>query len=107
MKKWLSIVGIGDDGLSGLSANALEVINQSEFIFGGKRHLALLPDSKVKKITWGSPLTASIELIKSKRNNRVTVLATGNPLWYGIGSTLLKHFSTAELDIIPILLRSL
>ena len=101
MKKWLSIIGIGDDGLNGLSAKALEVINQSEIIIGGTRHLALIPNSESEKIPWGSPLSTTIEHIKAKRGNPVTVLATGNPLWFGIGSTLLKHFTIEEVEIIP------
>ena len=101
MKPWLSIVGIGDDGLSGLSAKAVEVINQSEIVVGGERHLAFLTNSQAEKISWDSPLNKTIEVIKNKRGRQVTILATGNPLWFGIGSTLLKHLPIEEVNIIP------
>lgn len=55
--KWLAIVGIGEDGLPGLSAIARSLVDRAEIIVGGDRHLAMLPSNDQRqKITWASPL---------------------------------------------------
>jgi precorrin-6Y C5,15-methyltransferase (decarboxylating) len=104
MQKWLSIVGIGEDGLGGLNAIALSVLEQATIIVGGERHLSMLsPDDKREKITWKSPFHASITEIISRRGEAICVLASGDPLCYGVGATILKHIPISEVTIIPTL----
>jgi precorrin-6B C5,15-methyltransferase / cobalt-precorrin-6B C5,C15-methyltransferase len=88
-KHWLSVVGIGDDGLTGLSPIARSLLDQAEIIFGGKRHLAMLPatDSRTQ-LVWQSPFRESIDQIIHHRGQRVCVLASGDPMCYGVGSGL-------------------
>jgi precorrin-6B C5,15-methyltransferase / cobalt-precorrin-6B C5,C15-methyltransferase len=100
--KWLSIVGIGEDGLQGLSAIARCLIDQADVIIGGDRHLAMLPpDDHRPKITWKSPISTSIEEIIRRRGESICVLASGDPLFYGIGVTLTRHIPLEEMTIIP------
>jgi precorrin-6B C5,15-methyltransferase / cobalt-precorrin-6B C5,C15-methyltransferase len=100
--KWLSIVGIGEDGLQGLSAIARGLIDQADVIIGGDRHLAMLPpDDQRPKITWKSPISTSIEEIIRLRGQSICVLASGDPLFYGIGVTLTRHIPLEEMTIIP------
>ncbi len=102
MKKWLSIVGIGEDGLQGLSAIARSLIDQAEVIVGGDRHLAMLPpNDQREKLTWASPISASVEEIIRRRNQSICVLASGDPICYGIGVTLTRQIPIAEITIIP------
>jgi precorrin-6B C5,15-methyltransferase / cobalt-precorrin-6B C5,C15-methyltransferase len=102
MKKWLSIVGIGEDGLQGLSAIARSLIDQAEVIVGGDRHLAMLPtDDQREKITWASPISTSVEEIIRRRNQSTCVLASGDPMCYGIGVTLTRQIPISEITIIP------
>jgi precorrin-6B C5,15-methyltransferase / cobalt-precorrin-6B C5,C15-methyltransferase len=101
-RKWLSIVGIGEDGLQGLSAIARGLIDQADVIIGGDRHLAMLPpDDQRPKITWTSPISTSIEEIIRRRGQCICVLASGDPLCYGIGVTLTRHIPLEEMTIIP------
>lgn len=59
--KWLSIVGIGEDGLEGLSATARSLLSMASVVVGGQRHLAMLPpEDKREKLLWTSPLDESI-----------------------------------------------
>ncbi|GAG29907.1 unnamed protein product, partial [marine sediment metagenome] len=44
MKPWLSVVGIGEDGLEGLSAAARALLGSAEVLVGGERHLAMIPE---------------------------------------------------------------
>jgi precorrin-6B C5,15-methyltransferase / cobalt-precorrin-6B C5,C15-methyltransferase len=100
--KWLSVVGIGEDGLSGLSAAALSLINNAAVIFGGSRHLAMLPKTDLaEKLVWKSPIAASIVEIINRRGQQVCVLASGDPMCFGIGVTLTKQIPLEEMIIIP------
>ncbi|MBE9207458.1 precorrin-6y C5,15-methyltransferase (decarboxylating) subunit CbiE [Nostoc sp. LEGE 06077] len=100
--KWLYIIGIGEDGLQGLSAIARSIIAQAEVIMGGDRHLSMLPtDDKQEKIPWTSPFSASVTEIISRRGQQLCILASGDPLCYGVGVTLTKHIPISEITIIP------
>ncbi|OCQ89757.1 precorrin-6Y C5,15-methyltransferase [Nostoc sp. MBR 210] len=100
--KWLSIIGIGEDGLQGLSAIARSIIAQAEVIMGGDRHLAMLPsDDQRQKIPWTSPFSASVAEIISRRGQQICILASGDPMCYGVGVTLTRHIPISEITIIP------
>ncbi len=98
---WLSIVGIGEDGVAGLSEAALRTITVAEVLVGGKRQLAMLPDHGCERLEWPSPFDALIDALEKRRHLRVCVLASGDPLLYGVGATLLKHFPIAQTVVIP------
>jgi precorrin-6B C5,15-methyltransferase / cobalt-precorrin-6B C5,C15-methyltransferase len=101
-QKWLSIIGIGEDGIEGLSAIARSLLNQATIIIGGERHLAMLPpDDTHEKITWKSPFSASVAEIIQRRGQAICVLASGDPMCYGVGATLTKHIPISEITIIP------
>ena len=100
-KKWLSVIGIGESGLSELSPLARGFIDRASLIVGGKRHLAMLDDSLQPRLVWTSPIETSIESILTHRGTPVCILASGDPLCYGIGVTLLKYISIDEMTIIP------
>lgn len=98
---WLSIVGIGDDGLDGLSPAARALVDQAEILAGGSRHLALIPEDGRPRHPWPSPLTELVERLLAFRGRRVCVLATGDPLWYGVGTLLARSVPAAERVILP------
>ncbi len=98
--KWLSVIGIGESGLPALSPLAREFVDRAVLIVGGKRHLAMLNSSQTS-IVWESPIEESIKSILTYRGTPVCVLASGDPLCYGIGVTLLRYISLEEMTIIP------
>jgi precorrin-6Y C5,15-methyltransferase (decarboxylating) len=98
---WLSIVGIGEDGLAGLTAPARALVDDAEVLVGGERHLAMLPDDGRERFAWPSPLSELLKKIESRRGERVCVLATGDPLWYGVGISLLRRIPRSEIAILP------
>lgn len=98
---WLSIVGIGDDGLAGLSPAARALVDQAEILAGGDRHLALIPEDGRPRHPWPSPLVELVERLLEHRGRRVCVLATGDPLWYGVGTLLARHVPAEERVILP------
>jgi len=103
MTRWLSIVGLGEDGLAGLSAAARARVDAAEVLIGGARHLALVGAHPAEKLTWRTPLTATVGDIAERRGRRVVVLATGDPMWFGVGVTLARHFAPDEYEIFPII----
>ncbi|MGE5270914.1 MAG: precorrin-6y C5,15-methyltransferase (decarboxylating) subunit CbiE [Thiohalocapsa sp.] len=101
MTPWLGIVGIGEDGWAGLGAAARALVETAETLVGGGRHLGLVPMGKAERLRWRQPLSDSIADIVARRGTRVVVLASGDPLWYGVAVALLRHVAVAEMTILP------
>jgi precorrin-6B C5,15-methyltransferase / cobalt-precorrin-6B C5,C15-methyltransferase len=101
MSVWLTVIGIGEDGLEGLSAAARARVEGAEVLVGGERHLALVPEGAAERILWRQPLAATMEPIAAQRGKRVVVLASGDPLWFGVAAMLARHFPPAEMTILP------
>lgn len=99
--KWLHIIGIGEDGIAGLSKDALLALAKADVIIGGKRHHELTKEIEAERIFWPSPFDVMIETIKSHKGKIVTVLVTGDPLWYSAGSKISKEFASSEINIYP------
>ena len=100
--KWLSVVGIGEDGLSGLSAHSRCLLDRAQIIVGGARHLAMLPtDDTREQLLWTSPLQATVDEIIRRRGECVCVLASGDPMCHGIGVTLSRRIPISEMTVIP------
>jgi precorrin-6B C5,15-methyltransferase / cobalt-precorrin-6B C5,C15-methyltransferase len=102
-QKWLSIVGIGESGLADIDRLGRGFIDRAALVIGGKRHLAMLDPAKSSQVrlAWTSQLEESIAIVLAKRGTPVCVLASGDPLCYGIGATLLKYISIEEMTILP------
>jgi precorrin-6Y C5,15-methyltransferase (decarboxylating) len=103
MKRWLAVVGIGEEGLAGLAPAARTLVETAEILVGGARHLGMVPEGAAERHLWESPLRRSIERIEGYRGRRVVVLASGDPMWYGVGVTLARHFAREEMTILPCL----
>jgi precorrin-6Y C5,15-methyltransferase (decarboxylating) len=98
---WLDIIGIGEDGVEGLSAVALERLEGAEIIIGGDRHHHLTAKVKAKRISWPSPFDAMIGEIKSHKGRRLVILVTGDPLWYSVGARITKSIPRDEIRFHP------
>lgn len=99
-RPWLSVVGIGEDGLEGLSPAARALIDAAEVLVGGMRHLLLVPRPRARRIAWGA-LHDDLDRIAALRGKRVCVLASGDPMWFGIGATLARRFAPEEMTVLP------
>lgn len=90
---WLTIIGLGEDGPSGLSAASRDALAGAEVIFGGPRHLDLV-GAGARGLPWPVPFDATPVL--ADRGRRVVVLASGDPFWFGAGGSLMAHLSPGE-----------
>jgi precorrin-6Y C5,15-methyltransferase (decarboxylating) len=98
---WLSIVGLGEDGLDGLSVAARQLLARAELIAGGRRHLALAASLGRPTLEWETPFAASIPKLLAHRGRRVVALCSGDPFWYGAGSVFAEAVPPGETVVIP------
>jgi precorrin-6B C5,15-methyltransferase / cobalt-precorrin-6B C5,C15-methyltransferase len=100
--RWLSIVGIGEDGVEGLTPTARGLISAAEIVFGGKRHLALAaPLIRGAARPWPSPFERGIDEVLTHRGQDVCVVASGDPFLYGVGSVLSRRVDPQEMLVVP------
>ncbi len=101
-QRWLSIIGIGEDGVEGLSSVARGLVSNAHLVVGGARHLALAQDIiSCETLVWPSPLTEALDAIEQLRGRPVAVLASGDPFHFGIGRQLVTRFGTDSFLAIP------
>ncbi len=99
--RWLHIVGIGEDGLDGLTPATRAVVEAAEIIIGGDRHHDLSQSVTAMRVAWPSPFDALIEQLKSYKGKRVVVLATGDPLWFSVGARIGRAIPPGEITFHP------
>ena len=98
---WLHIVGIGEDGLEGLTPATRAVVEAAEVIIGGDRHHQLADTVRAKRIAWPSPFDALIDQLQGLKGQRVVVLATGDPLWFSVGARIGRAIPPGEITFHP------
>ncbi len=100
MTPWLTVVGIGEDGFKGLGKNARHALLNASRIIGGQRQLDLLPACiRGERQLWPSPFT--LEAVLTRRGDPVCVLASGDPMFYGVGASLARQLPAAEMLTLP------
>ncbi|WP_227244757.1 precorrin-6y C5,15-methyltransferase (decarboxylating) subunit CbiE [Paraburkholderia caribensis] len=100
MSAWLTVVGMGDDGFAGLGKTARRALIDASVIYGGERHLAMLPVClSAAREPWPHPF--DIAPVLARRDTPVCVLASGDPMFYGVGATLARHVPADELRVLP------
>jgi precorrin-6Y C5,15-methyltransferase (decarboxylating) len=99
----VTVVGIGADGWDGLSPAARRAIEGGEVLRGSARQLSLVPrDVLAERVPWPSPMALAVrELPTAHPGRRVVVLASGDPMSSGIGTTLVRWFGAAAVDVVP------
>ncbi|MFZ4288240.1 precorrin-6y C5,15-methyltransferase (decarboxylating) subunit CbiE [Variovorax sp. HJSM1_2] len=95
---WLSIIGMGEDGLAGMSDGSRLALQQAQHVFGGPRHLAL---AQVGSRGRAWPLPFDVAPVLALRGQRVAVLASGDPFWFGAGGSLSAHLPPEEWTAYP------
>ena len=98
---WLHIVGIGEDGIDGLTPAARAVVTAAEVILGGDRHHALAANPDAERIAWPSPFDAMIDTIRGLKGRRAVVLVTGDPLWFSVGARIGRAIDPGEIVYHP------
>lgn len=92
----MTIVGIGEDGLDGLSTTSRAALADAEVVVGAPRHLSLLPAISCRTLEWPVPFADGLAVLLAHRGNRVVMLASGDPFWFGAGSSVTRHLEPGE-----------
>ena len=96
------VVGIGADGMAGLAPASLDELRRAAVIYGSGRQLGLLDDSvRGDRREWPSPMLSSLPALLDGADADVHVLASGDPLLHGIGSTLIRLFGPDRVTVLP------
>ncbi len=97
---WLTLVGIGEDGYPGLGKQARRALLQASRIVGAARQLELLPPCiGAARETWPTPF--SLEPLLARRGQPTCVLASGDPMLFGVGASLARQLPATELRVLP------
>ena len=100
MARWLTVTGIGEDGFKGLGRNARHALLAASKIFGSQRQLDLLPPCiRGERKLWPTPF--SLDALLALRGEPVCVLASGDPMFFGVGASLARQLPSAEMLILP------
>jgi len=100
MSAWLTLVGIGEDGFAGLGKQARRALLSARRIVGSPRQLELLPRCIVgTRVAWPSPF--SLDAVLAERGDAVCVLASGDPMLYGVGASLARQIPAAQMHVLP------
>jgi len=98
----ITVIGIGEDGYDGLSTIARQILETASVIFGGKRHIAMLPGSNIAiQNSWITPFEANMPLIEDCLDQNPVILASGDPMLFGVGNTLVNYFGSKSITVIP------
>lgn len=101
MSPAITVIGIGADGWDGLNAPTKALIEAADTVIGGARHLAMLPPSDQPRVVWPSPLKPQLEAFIAAQIGSIVVVASGDPLVSGIGTTLIDLLGAEEVEVLP------
>ncbi len=101
MTPWLTVIGVGVDGLDDLPAASRALIDNAEVLTGGDRQLEMAPYSGAIRIPLQSPIETALDRLAEHRGKRTVALASGDPLHYGIAATFLRRFAPGEMRVFP------
>jgi precorrin-6Y C5,15-methyltransferase (decarboxylating) len=95
------IIGMGDDALEGVVAPARKLVEQAQLLLGAETTLAKIPRTAGERLAVGSNLDEAIEAIARAADKRVVVLASGDPLFYGVARYLCDKLGKDRFEVVP------
>ncbi|SDJ11599.1 precorrin-6Y C5,15-methyltransferase (decarboxylating) [Frankineae bacterium MT45] len=96
------MIGIGEDGWDGLAATAQRLIREADVVVGSERQQALIAGQARSVELWSSPMTPALAGLRDRHpGQQIVVLASGDPMFYGVGASLARVFGADALDVHP------
>lgn len=95
------IVGVGEDGLDGLSDAARRIVEDAELLIGENHTLALVPDSGAERLVIGTNFDEAARRVEASEASRTVVLAIGDPLFYGVARFLCDKLGKERFEVVP------
>lgn len=101
MSQPVYIIGIGDDGMSGLSVSAIERIRHADLLIGSDQTLRQVSDSTAELLVVGTDFTEMESAIAKNPQKKIVLLASGDPLFFGIARYLWDRLGKERFEVIP------
>lgn len=99
----IAVVGIGADGCASLTSRAIDAVARSSVLFGGARQLAFFPQYHGRIVPIRSGIDALLdEIERASLEDTVAVLASGDPMFFGIGARIARRFGMDDVDVVPV-----
>jgi len=95
------IVGIGDDGVDGMTAQARRLLEAADVLVGPESCVSLLPASLASRLQASASLDELVERIESAGSRRIVVLASGDPLFYGTARYVCGRLGKDRFEVVP------
>jgi precorrin-6Y C5,15-methyltransferase (decarboxylating) len=96
------ILGVGSDGVQGLTSHARELLMAADLVLGSDHALSLVPDLKAERVAIGSDLQEAVRLLEREAGRRrIVVLASGDPLFYGVARYLCDRLGKDRFEVLP------
>lgn len=95
------VIGIGEDGVGGLTSTARELVDRAELLVGEEHALRLVPEGRAERMVVGRELAPVVERIAGSSGKRIVVLASGDPLFYGVARYLCDKLGKERFEVVP------
>ena len=96
----INVIGLGPGNTDYITKLGEKLIQNSDVVIGGKRNLESIIDFEGEKIEISSNLKEIVEYINNNKHKQISVIASGDPLIYGIGRYLSKNIDKEDLNIV-------
>lgn len=100
-RRKIHIIGIGDDGVAGLTSHARQLIDEAELLLGADHSLALVPKTKAERFVLGTNLEQAVARLNAAAQQKAVVLASGDPLFYGTARYLCERIGKDHFEVVP------
>jgi precorrin-6B C5,15-methyltransferase / cobalt-precorrin-6B C5,C15-methyltransferase len=97
----IHIIGMGDDGLEGVTSAARQLIERAELLIGAEHTLARLPRLSAERLVVGGSLDGVVERLAQAQGRRTAVLVSGDPLFYGMARYLCDKLGKDRFEVLP------
>ena len=101
MSAWITVIGIGEDGMEGLDPSRIALIEKADVLIAGVRHHSKVKNSKAEILDWGHGFDHALNELKARRGKNIVVLASGDPMHFGVGSVLVRAFGEDAVTVHP------
>src|SRR5579859_747797 len=102
VRRAVTVIGIGDDGCKGLTSRAMDAVARAQVLAGGERHLEFFPQFQGERILIKDGLSAVLDRIADLAHEQnVCVLASGDPLFFGVGGLIVRKLGAEHVEVIP------
>ncbi|PHS78915.1 MAG: cobalamin biosynthesis bifunctional protein CbiET [Rhodospirillaceae bacterium] len=96
------VIGIGEDGLAGLTESAKAKIAAADILLGGQRHLNFVADFSGERMNWSDGIDATLDRLESHLKQNIVVLASGDPLYFGVAKNVIERFGLDAVQVLPV-----